>query len=79
MGQQDQLNLRNKTYQIQGTRQIEFKEHDQLSSRKKANGGFWGFGGRSEPERCCYVMVEATTGFRHDPKSILGMESVSSP
>jgi hypothetical protein len=34
-------------------------------------GVFWVSGGRSDPERCCNVMVEATTSFRLDPTSIL--------
>ncbi len=37
----------------------------------QVGGGFWDYGGRPEPVWYCYVMVEATTGFRLDPTSIL--------
>ena len=40
-------------------------------------GVFWVSGGRSDPERCCNVMVEATTSFRLDPTSVLDVYKVS--
>ncbi len=39
-------------------------------------GVFWVSGGRSEPERSCNVMVEATTGFRLHSTSILDVSKV---
>jgi len=42
----------------------------------QVGGWFLFWGGRSEPEWCCNVMVEATAGFRLDPTSILDVYKV---
>ena len=50
--------------------------HSYTARPVQVGGGFWGFGGRSEPEWCCNVIVEATTCFRLDPTSILDVYKV---
>jgi hypothetical protein len=42
-----------------------------LHTPLQVRGGFWGFWGRPEPIWCCNVTVEATTGFKLYPTSIL--------
>jgi len=37
----------------------------------QVGGGIWDYVGRPEPVICCDAIVEATTGFRLDPTSIL--------
>ena len=52
--------------------------HPYCDTPLQVGGGFWsfGFGGRPEPEWCCNVMVEATTGFWLDPTTILDVNKV---
>ena len=46
-------------------------EHPYTVTPVQVGGGFSGFWDRPEPKWCCNVMVEATTGIRLDPTSIL--------
>ena len=45
-------------------------------SASAGQGLIWGFGGRPEPKWYCSVIVEATTGFRLDPTSVLDVYKV---
>ena len=55
--------------------------HPYSDTHVQVRGGFWGFGvlsfgGRPEPVWCCNVIVEATTGIRLNPISILDVHKV---